>query len=545
MRPSARTAILDEVWISSKLTSVIVKSVGLVLVGTLTAGAMATTASASDGTVVATDHGLVRGVSAHGVRTFQGIPFAAPPVGGLRWKAPRPAPPWRGVREASQPASPCPQGANAEVPNGSVNEDCLYLNVTAPATKPRRPLPVVVWLHGGGFTSGAGSSYDAKRLVTDGDVVVVTVNYRLGVFGDFAYPGLADGGTFGLLDQLAALRWVRANAAAFGGDPRNVTAAGESAGAMSICALLTSPLATGAFDKAVMESGSCLLNWTKNTWYVGLDGFTPYFSTEDANAFATEAANLLDCVDPATAVGCLRGKSAEELLASPMPFNAPTYGNRLLPVHPADALRAGAFHRMPLLSGGNRDEGNGAAAVLESTEHLTEPAYQALLVDSFGSDAAKVAARYPSADYQSPAAAWGAVATDRAWACPTLRGNQLLAKRTVTYAFEFADRTAPPLFPAPPGFPLGAAHGHELAYLFDLGGNYLLQTPAQERLSRQMVGYWSNFAHAGTPNRPALPRWQPARAGAQYAQSLESGAGLPGPVDLSARHHCDLWQAIP
>jgi len=516
----------------------------LLMVGALTGGAVmasvppAVAGPAGDNPVVATDRGWVRGVSAGGVRVFQGIPFAAPPVGDLRWKAPRPAAPWGGVRDASKPASPCPQGPNGEVPDGSVTEDCLYLNVTTPAA-PHRGLPVVVWLHGGGFTTGTGASYDAKRLVSTGDVVVVTVNYRLGVFGNLAYPGLADGGTFGLLDQLAALRWVRTNAAAFGADPRNVTAAGESAGAISICALLTAPPARGAFDKAVMESGSCLLNWTKNTWYVGIDGFTPYFSTQEANEFATGAADELDCTDPATAVDCLRGKHTDELLASPWPFNAPTYGNRLLPEHPADAVRAGRFLRVPLLSGGNRDEGNGSAAALESAGHLTEPAYQALLADSFGADAAKVAARYPAADYPSPAAAWGAVATDRAWACPTLLGNRLLAGRTVTYAFEFADRTAPPLFPAPPGFALGAAHGHELAYLFDLGGYHLLQTPAQERLADQMIRYWSNFARSGNPNGRGLPRWQPP-----HAQSLETGAGFPGPVDLSARHHCDLWREV-
>jgi len=296
-----------------------------------------------------------------------------------------------------------------------------------------------------------------------------------------------------------------------------------------------------------MESGSCLLHWTKNTWYPGLDGFTPYFSTQDANGFATEAATELDCPDPAGAAACLRGKSVEELLSSPFPFSAPTYGNALLPAHPADAVRAGRFHRLPVLSGGTRDEGNGFGAALEASGHLTEPAYQSLLADSFGADAARIATRYPAGDYPMPAAAWGAVVTDRAWACPTLQGNELLAQRTRTYAFEFADRTAPPLSPVPPAFPLGAAHAHELAYLFDLGGYHLLQTPAQERLADQMIGYWSNFARSGDPNGRTLPPWRAVRAGDHptYAQSLETATGFPGPVDLSARHHCDLWRTIP
>lgn len=492
--------------------------------------------------VVLTDRGAVRGVAADGVRTFAGIPFAAPPVGELRWQAPQPMAPWPGVRDATEPGSPCPQQPG-EVPDGSVDEDCLYLNVTTPATGPRSRRPVVVWLHGGGFTGGAGSSYDAKRLALKGDVVVVTINYRLGVFGNLAYPGLRDGGTFGLLDQVAALAWVRRNAAAFGGDPRNVTAAGQSAGAMSICALLTSPKAKGAFDQAVMESGSCLLDWTRNTWYPGLPSFTPYVSAQEANARATAAATALGCTDPASAVTCLRGKSVGQLLASEQPFNAPAFGTALLPRHPAEALRSGGFHRVPLLSGGTRDEATGSAAQYELDDHVTEADYRALLRDTFGANAERVAARYPSNAYGSPAAAWGAVATDRAWACPTLEGNRLLAEKTPTYAFEFADRTAPNLgLPAPDGFPLGAAHAFELPYLFDLGGRHLLQTPAQERLADQMIGYWSNFARTGNPNGPGLPLWLPMLVG--NSQSLETGPGLPGPVDLSARHNCDLWQAV-
>jgi para-nitrobenzyl esterase len=529
---------------TSRLRRIGIRLLGAGVAAVLLATVFPLTAKGSGGghPVVLTDRGAVQGVVAEGVRTFAGIPYAAPPVGELRWQAPRPMAPWPGVRDAAEPGSPCAQKPG-EVPNGSVNEDCLYLNVTTPATEPRARRPVVVWLHGGGFTGGAGSSYDAKRLALKGDVVVVTINYRLGVFGNLAYPGLKDGGTFGLLDQLAALAWVRRNAAAFGGDPRNVSAAGESAGAMSICALLTSPKTKGTFDKAVMESGSCLLDWTRNTWYPGMPSFTPYVSTQEANAQATAAAAALGCTDPATAPACLRGKSAGQLLASEQPFNAPVYGNALLPRHPAEALRSGRFHRIPLLSGGNRDEANGSAAAYELADHVTDADYQGLLRETFGTDADRIAARYPSNAYDSPAAAWGAVATDRAWACPTLEGNRLLAERTPTYAFEFADRTAPNLgLPTPEGFPLGATHAFELPYLFDLGGSHLLQTPAQERLADQMIGYWSNFARTGNPNGPGLPLWLPMLIG--NSQTLESGPGRPGPVDLSTRHNCDLWKTI-
>jgi para-nitrobenzyl esterase len=194
---------------------------------------------------------------------------------------------------------------------------------------------------------------------------------------------------------------------------------------------------------------------------------------------------------------------------------------------------------MPLLSGGTRDEASGGGAYLEVVEApFTESAYQDLLTDSFDADATRVAAAYPPGDYHSPAVAEAAVATDRAWACPTLHGNQMLAQVTRTYAFEFADRTAPSPVPTLDGYPMGAAHAFELAYLFDLGGRHLLQTPAQERLADQMIGYWFTFAHAGNPNHPTgLPHWQPIRADDRvpYVQSLESSVSFPGPADLSAR----------
>jgi para-nitrobenzyl esterase len=516
----------------------------LVTTLTLIIGIPPAQAASTGGPVALTDRGPVRGSAADGVHTFQGIPYAAAPVGRLRWRSPAPVRPWAGVRDATRPGSACPQTAG-EVPGGSVNEDCLYLNVTAPAKPSLRPRPVLVWVHGGGFTAGAGSTYDARRMATRGDVVVVTVNYRLGVFGFLGHPGLSGSGTFGLQDQLAALRWARRNAIFFGGDPGNVTVAGESAGSMSICALITAPRAADAFDKAVLESGSCLLRWTRNTWWPGLDEFTPYVSLTEAEATGTEAAAAVECgrPDPAATLDCLRGKDIGSLLGLELPLNAPAYGTPLLPVNPAEALRTGRFQRKPVLSGGTRDEGNGFAAALELQQHVTEARYAELLKDSFGSYAGRVAARYRPASYSSPAAAWGAVISDRAWACPTLAGNQLLARRTPTYAFEFADRTAPSLGdPAPPGFTVGAFHGSELAYLFDLLGEHYLTTPAQEHLAGRMIDYWTRFAATGDPNGPGLPAWHRSTPTTRTAQSLDATIA---PADMSSRHNCDLWQIIP
>ena len=496
----------------------------------LLASALPAAASSAAPPVVATESGLVRGATNDGVRTFDGIPYAAPPVEQLRWKAPQPAASWPGERDATQAGSPCPQG-DFEVPGGSTNEDCLYVNVTTPAAKSAKKRPVIVWIHGGGFITGAGSLYPAKRLARDGDVVVVTLNYRLGVFGNLAYPGLKGSGTFGLQDQLAALSWVRRNAAAFGGDPRNVTVAGESAGSFSVCGLLTSPQAKGAFDKAVMQSGNCLVKWTKNTWAPGVPTISAYLPIEDAETFGSEAATKVDC----PTVDCLRTKGVEQLMAIDLPFGAPSYGTPMLPLEPREALRAGRFHQVPLLSGGTRDEQSWMIAVADATNKITPQVYDELLVDSFGAQADKVKARYPLRDYDSPALAWSALATDRAWSCPTLEGNALLAKKTRTYSYEFADRTAPPVLPFPPGFPPGAAHASELPYLFD---QVPLTTPEQRKLSAQMIGYWSNFARTGSPNGWSLPLW----ARFPYAQELDHG---PRGVDLSERHNCDLWRSIP
>lgn len=224
--------------------------------------------------VVRTDAGVVRGSAVGSVRVFNGIPYAAPPTGRLRWVAPQPVRPWTGVRAATEARSPCPQQQNPEVPNGSTFEDCLYVNVTTPARATVRP--VVVWVPGGGFFSGAGSSYGPRKLVERGDVVVVTINYRLAIFGSFGHPGLPGSGTYGLQDQQAALRWVQRNARAFGGDPLRVTLVGESAGGMSVCAQLTSPKAVGLFSKVIMQSGSCAFNWDDNSQYPGQAADSPW-----------------------------------------------------------------------------------------------------------------------------------------------------------------------------------------------------------------------------------------------------------------------------
>lgn len=484
-----------------------------------------------DSAVVAIDGGLVRGTLHARTRTFQGIPYAAPPVGDRRWATPRAAAPWTGIRDADRPGSPCPQSPDPVADQtGSVDEDCLYLNVTTPRTRADRPRPVLVWLHGGGFRTGDGGDFDERRLAATGDVVVVNLNYRLGLLGFLSYPGLAGSGTFGLQDQQAALRWVRRNIASFGGDPRNVTLFGESAGGDGVCAQLVSPAAAGLFHRVVMQSGNCS---SSNVVDVILPGAGPTSDTWKPLATAEQlgvalATNVLGCAD----LDCLRSRTVAELLADQSVYWSPAIGTPALPLHPAEALREGRFHRVPVLYGHTRDEGRFFVAAFYGG--LDEPTYQWLLGSAFGDRAAEVADRY--ADQGSPSLAWSAIVTDRGYVCPSATSARFLRDRVPTYVYEFADRDVPQMFdfPQPPPFPLGAYHGSELPFLHDLTNVSVELTAAQRGLSRQMIRYWARFAATGDPNGPGTPYWS-----RWSAQSLAPGA--VGPVDLAVAHHCDFW----
>ncbi|MFI0803670.1 carboxylesterase/lipase family protein [Amycolatopsis lurida] len=498
----------------------------------MTLGALTTTVAEAGGSpVVRTDSGPVRGVGTGEYRSFHGIPFAAPPVGDLRWAPPRSPEPWTAVRDASKPGPRCAQEAGLG-PAPSDNEDCLYLNVISPAKPARKPRPVLVWVHGGSFTYGAGSDYDFKRMALGGDVVVVTVNYRLGVFGFFGHPELGrDSGVFGLQDQQAALRWVQRNARAFGGDPGNVTLFGESAGSMSACAQLASPSAAGLFHRVIIQSSPCTLNWPDGGFVPGLPAGTPYLSRTDVEAMGADAAGKLGCAD----VACLRRLPVKALVNQP--FAPPAFGTGLLPEHPAEALKAGRFARVPVLTGITRDEARMFVAMYPG-HPFTEQQYQGLLRTAFGEKAPLVAARYPSAKHGGPSMAFADAMTDRIWGCTQLETERLLRERTRTFGYEFADRDGPSLLPAPPGMSMGASHGAELAYLSDVVAPPAELTPAQRELGARMIRYWTAFARTGDPNGEELPKWRPS----PRTQSLAPDA--IGPVDLAAVHDCRFWAGI-
>lgn len=482
-----------------------------------------------------TEQGALLGSAHHGYRTFSGIPYAAPPVHALRWAAPHPARHWRGVRDATKPASPCPQ-APGEVRGGSTDEDCLYLNVTTPATSPSaHPKPVVVWLHGGGFTTGTGNSYDAHRMATRGDVVVVTVNYRLGALGFLARPGLAGSGTFGLADQQAALRWVRSNIGAFGGDAGNVTLAGQSAGAFSVCAQLASPSAVGLFHRAIIESGPC----TGSPERPFAPSAAPRSTVEATSA---RLATKVGCAKARHVLRCLRRVEVSRLLAAQPVDQQPAYGTPLLPQDPAAAVDEGRIRHVPVLIGNNHDEGTVWSAGIIRAGTAVTPATWPRVARNFIPDshrATDVVRTYPVTATPNGGPVFGAVIGDANFACPTLRTGALLASQTPTWRYEFADRDAPRPTPTPPPFPLGATHTAELPYLFDLGGRPRDMTSAQQRLAHTMIDYWTRFARTGNPNGPrTASRWTRAAVLSLVPDRIE-------PTNPAARHHCGLWATMP
>lgn len=496
--------------------------------------------------VVDTDRGPVRGRTHGAYRTFEGIPFAAPPIGALRWRLPEPAARWEGVRDAGAAGSRCVQ-LPAIGPGGpSGSEDCLYLNVTAPAGRDAggRLRPVMVWFHGGGFFSGAGDPYRPERLAARGGAVVVTVNYRLGVFGLFGHAELGGAPGFALADQRAALRWVRANAERFGADPHNVTVFGESAGALSVCAHLTSPDSAGLFHKAIVQSGSCSTTTPPRSLLPGLGTYEPFVPERRTVAEGALAAARLGCERPAGMLDCLRRLDTRTLATADLMqrFSLVSYGNSTLPLEPRRALEAGRFHRVPVMQGTTQDEMRlFLAQTLAAYPIGDETAYRARLEASFGASTARaVEARYPVSGYPTPAVAWATLLSDASFVCPTLRDGAALGRRVPTYGYRFSDRDAPNFtgLPDVPGLPYGAAHGFELPYLFTMAP---LPDP-QRRLADRMTGYWTAFARTGVPAAPGAPEWPRYRAPASVL-SLAPGPGGIRTVDARAEHHCTLWDA--
>ena len=510
-----------------------------VTIGALLAAAPAVSASTlggpAGGPVVGTTNGPVRGLANGTVDEYLGIPYAAPPVGALRWQPPQPAARWSGVRDATQFAPHCPQ---PPTPFGqaSMSEDCLFLNVFTPShTEAGSHFPVMVWIHGGALVTGESDDYIPTQLVEDG-VTVVTINYRLGVLGFLAHPALADAngqsGDYGLMDQQAALRWVQRNIAGFGGNPRNVTIFGESAGGLSTLSQVASPQARGLFARAIVESGSYNLTQA---------------SLSSAEAAGEAFAASAGCASQTAA--CLRSLPVSTILANENTAGyTPNINSEVLPETLKTAFAAGNFNRVPIINGTNRDEWRLFVALSELEGNpVTASNYQSMIASTLGvppAAAAVIAAQYPLTAFPSPSVALGAVGTDAIFACPALAIDQSVSQFVPTFAYEFNDENAPENFLPPVSFPYGAAHASEIQYLMDLPTVAFPGTLSaqQQQLATIMKGYWTNFAKRGFPSSFGAPFWPPFN----FTQKMQS-LTPPTPqteADFATTHNCAFWTAL-
>lgn len=450
------------------------------------------------------DTGLVSGVTNGKVTAFKGIPYAAPPIGDLRWREPRPAASWQGVRPADRFSAGCVQrksGAfgpwSAEfiaknAMEGGSSEDCLYLNVWTAAAKSGEKRPVIVWIHGDGFNSGSGDVpvYDGEGLASKG-VVMVTINYRLGVFGFLAYPGLHPSGNYALLDMIAALHWVRKNIAAFGGDPANVTIAGQSAGAFAVNYLMASPLAKGLFQRAIVESGG---------------------SNVDKAGLALVARSLADAekdgVKFADAKGAaslkeLRALSWQKLMepVSRGPRFAPIVDGYSLPAQVREIVRQGKQNDVVTLTGANTGELGG---LTPTPGPVTAEMFRNRARMRFGDAADEFLKLYPAATDEEARIAQEQSVRDQALVSMFLWSRER-AKTAKTKVYEYLWDHA---LPGPDAARYGAFHTSELPYAMNT--LYMSDRPftdADRKTADTMSSYWANFAANGDPNGKGLPHW--------------------------------------
>ena len=501
---------------------------------------------------VSTGEGLVAGLSEGGMCVYKGIPYAKPPVGELRWKSPEAPAKHEGTLAAKSFGPECSQIEMApaylrigQKPNRS--EDCLYLNVWRPEKS--GVFPVMVWIHGGGLTSGTGSDamYWGDRLAAQKDVVVVTINYRLGALGFLALKGLSaedprqSSGNYGLLDQVQALKWVKQNIAGFGGDPKNVTIFGESAGGWSVCLHLASPLSAGLFQHAILESGGCDTTRTMD------QGFA------DGDDFAAK----LGCSGP-DAVSCLRSKSADQVVAAMKPRKEST-GDYLLLKNwdhiwsphedgwflkemPIKSLQSGNYNKVPFMVGSNLNEDKLFAAESKISNRMTSKSkVTGAVKKSLGLELAPQFEKlYPYKNYPRTMDALVDAKGDIHLGCKCFDAAEAAAPAAPTYyyRFDYHHHRAPDI--------LGAAHGLEIGFIFDsLDRSFtrVLYSGGQKKAARPLIGevmsYWTNFAKTGNPNGPGLKEW-PA-----YDHAKRSRMILDEPLHVEAADNvarCEFWR---
>jgi len=488
--------------------------------------------------------GTLRGTFDGGTRRFLGIPYAAPPVGNLRWRPPQPAAPWTGIREATDFGASCsPVSGGAQ----EFSEDCLYLNVWTPDPAPTTPSPVMVWFHGGGnqvYSASAeffqgGLQYNGRALAETRNVIVVTVNYRLGVFGFFNHAALAVedpdypyAGNQGLLDQRAALQWVHDNIDAFGGDPNNVTIFGESAGAWDVCLHMVSPGSAGLFHRAISESNGCTLRQA---------------TAADAAPAMDRFVSAAGCSTSADVLGCLRQVPADDLLAANPLGDGWASANVIvdggfLPDQPRTLFAAGQFSKVPYLLGANADEGNEQLYGPGSLSGLlAEKGYLGALRTLFGDLAEQIAALYPPENFPPTATisssellALGRAVGDSGNVCQTYdTARRVAAGGADVYLYNFARPDSDPTWEF-----LGADHQAEIGYVF---GSIDLRTDANRQVASAMQGYWTRLARSGDPNGEDAVPWP------RYEDATDERINLDVPISVVSgfrRTECEFWWGV-
>ena len=472
---------------------------------------------------VALASGLVSGVELDsGVKMFRGIPFAAPPVGELRWAAPQPPIPWQGVFAADRFGPVCMQQRSRAL----MSEDCLYLNVWTQARSAAEKRPVMVWIHGGGWSSGAGNNsgsfstpitgtYDGEAFAENG-VVLVSVNYRLGAFGFMAHPALSAenergvSGNYGILDHIAALEWVRDNISGFGGDPDNVTIFGESAGGASVYALMATPLASGLFHKAIGQS--VWITTMNQTHLQRHNGLSDSAESRGQQAIATKLGEL-GLTGDADLLATMRGLAAADVLDLPLQVSLVEDG-WMFPQSPARIFAEGAHNIVPLLAGSN--DGEGLLFINREQTFATAAEQRAAREAEFGEFAGELLDFYVADSDESVYEVEVDYNSDSWFARPTREIVDAMAATSAdSFMYVFTRNLQNPSERSP--------HAMELRYVFNELPDSADET--DRHIARLMNDYWVQFATTGNPNRPGLPEWPRYELESQQHQFIGAEVG--------------------
>jgi para-nitrobenzyl esterase len=510
----------------------------------------------SQGTLVPTKDGPVCGITSRGETSYLDIPYAAPPVGRLRWQPPRPAQPWTRVLRATQRGPGClspgfPSGVAA-----GTSENCLHLEVQEPAgVRPGQKLPVMFEIHGGGFL-GEYRDDDGANLIHSGPVIYVYAEYRLGILGFLADKALgAHSGDYGLQDQQSALRWVKQNIAAFGGDPHNVTIFGESAGGASVCDQVASPAASGLFQQGISISG--FYNFDVNTIWWPADCKSKLQTEARAQHEGARFAAAVGCGHAASVAACLRAVPVKTLVEKGGQFLDPFAGGAIgpivngttLPVSPAEAFKAGDVNKVRLMIGVGRDEFNGGIYSNIGGHTVvadTAAQYRQLVRQQFGALASTVMRLYPLQRFPAPAPfiAYRTIMADAFSVCPALASDAELSRHIPVYAYEDDDTDSPPSpTNTPEPQPLGAYHSAINRLVHDSPASL---DANQKALQEQVLAQWTGFARTGRPTAIYTPRWTRYTTASPLVMSLTAGgdSALTPASTLMMQHSCAFWDAV-